>query len=316
LRILTAWDGATLVGAIPLYVKVIRGPLVCRELRFLSTGEAELEEVNPDYLDLLCRPEHAIPCVDTLHPLLIGLDWDRVVLSGVRGESQLARLASSFRLRSTTRSLQADLSQGFDAYLARLSSKSRKQLRRLLREGERASARLEIAMPDNGDDAKLAFEELVRLHQAKWQAVGQPGAFAAPRFTQFHFELFKEWLPTGRVVLARLFVGQEVLVVHYGFVTGRRFDFYQSGLRPAEAASIESPGILAHLMLMQALTRQGIATYDFLGGVAPYKEHLATGHQTLIDLEAWRRSPRALALRSIEVARRGMGRLRSLGGRL
>lgn len=306
LRIVTVWRGSRLVGALPLYEGA--GPLGVRSLRFLSTGEAEYEETCPDYLDILCLAGEEAACAEALWRSVERLDWEQLELLDVPEPSLLlrSRARPSF-VRTIPRGScpVADLSGGFEAYLRRLSSNMRQQARRLLREGERAGAALEVVDAGAVDGA---FADLVRLHQARWTARGKPGVFAAPRFTAFHREMLREWLPCGRAVLARLSAAGGTTAVLYGFVTGSRFEFYQSGVRLDDGGPLRSPGVLAHLLLMRHLTARGVTTYDFLRGASSYKERLATHENGLVAVRAWRPTIRTAAFRSVRFAARAARR--------
>lgn len=309
LHIVTAWRGARLIGALPLYEgRPGHSPFGIRQVQFLSTGETEDEETCPDYLDMLCsRGEEAV-CADAIWDRVERVTWDRLTLLDLPEESPLLRCrAFSNRARTFSRGTcpVADLSGGFDAYLNRLSSNTRQQARRLLRDGKRAGAILEIVA---ADQASGAFDDLVRLHQMRWTAEGEQGVFAAPRFTAFHRELVREWLPGGRVVLARLSVGGEPVAVLYGFVSGARFEFYQSGVLREGDVRLRSPGNLAHLLLMQTLAERGITAYDFLRGASSYKERLATRENRLVGVQVWRTSLRGATRRSAQLARRAARR--------
>jgi CelD/BcsL family acetyltransferase involved in cellulose biosynthesis len=303
LRILTAWRGARLLAALPLYESRLgRRPFGVRVLRFLSTGEAEYEEVCPDYLNLLCLGGEEQACVDSLWPHLDGLAWDELELLDLPENSPLLSNRASPGLTETFARGAcpfADLTGGFEAYLGALSSNSRQQARRLLREGERAGAALETVAVDQQAGA---FDDLVRLHQARWTREARPGVFATARFTTFHREMIGDWLPAGRAVLARLAVDGEPLAVIYGFVTGSTFEFYQSGVRHDGPASLRSPGTLAHLLLMQALAARGILIYDFLRGASSHKKRLSTGERRLVGMRVWRPSLRSAAHQSLRLA--------------
>jgi CelD/BcsL family acetyltransferase involved in cellulose biosynthesis len=315
LRIATVWRGSRLIGALPLYAGGDRGPFDAPTLRFLSTGEAEWEETCPEYLDLLYLPGEEDTCLAAVSDVVARLTWDKLELLDVSSGSPLvtqftpgATVASSARGACPV----ADLEGGFDAYLARLSPNSRQQARRLLRGAARAGATFELAAPEAGD---RAFGDLVRLHQMRWNSEGRPGVFAAPRFTAFHRALVREWLPSGRAILARLAVGEECLAVLYGFRSGGAFAFYQSGVDLSRAGAIDSPGIVAHLLLIKALAQAGVMEYDFLRGRASYKTRLSTRERPVVALQAWRPTLRAGACRSLQLAsraaRRGLRLLRS-----
>jgi CelD/BcsL family acetyltransferase involved in cellulose biosynthesis len=173
-----------------------------------------------------------------------------------------------------------------------------------LREGE-AGAHFEVA---NVNQAAGAFDDLVKLHQERWNLDCQPGVFRAPRFTEFHRNLIQEWLPSGRAILARLSIAGAPVAVLYGFVNGLKFDLYQLGVRREPASLVHSPGILANLLLMRALTERGVTAYDFLRGSASYKLRLATRENQLVGVHVWRPTLRTAIHRSGQLAQRVFGK--------
>jgi CelD/BcsL family acetyltransferase involved in cellulose biosynthesis len=315
LRVVTVWRGSRLVGAIPLYLgRGTGGSLGTRHLRFISTGEEEHEETCADYLNLLCLPGEEAVCADAVWGEVGHMDWDHLEFLDLTQDSPLLRgitLPHDARTFSRGSCPIADLADGFEAYLKRLSLKSRQQARRVLREAE-AGAHFEVA---DVKQAAGAFDDLVRLHQERWTSDCQPGVFAAPRFTEFHRNLIKEWLPSGRAILARLSIAGAPVAVLYGFVNGLKFDLYQLGVRRERAGLVHSPGILANLLLMRALTERGVTAYDFLRGSASYKLRLATRESPLVGVQIWRPTLRTaihhsgqLAVRVFEKGQRLMRR--------
>jgi CelD/BcsL family acetyltransferase involved in cellulose biosynthesis len=305
LRVVTVWRGSWLIGAIPLYVgRVVGGSLGGRRLQFISTGEAEHEETCPDYMNLLCLPGEEAACVDSIWGEVGRMAWDRLEFLDIAEDSPLLRARTiPYTIRPFPRGScpVADLTSGFEAYLGRLSSNTRQQARRLVREGERARAQFEVV---DVEQAAGAFDDLMRLHQERWTLDGKPGVFAAPQFIEFHRHLIGEWLPCGRAVLARLSLAGDPVAVLYGFVTGQKFDFYQSGVRRETAGPLRSPGNLAHLLLMRALTERGVTAYDFLRGSSSYKQRLATRENQLVGVRIWRQTLRAAAYRMAQLTGR------------
>jgi CelD/BcsL family acetyltransferase involved in cellulose biosynthesis len=304
LRVVTVWRGLRLVGALPLYVgRGMGSSLGTRHLRFISTGEEEHEETCPDYLNLLCLPGEEAVCAHAVWREVGRMDWDHLEFLDLLEDSPLLRgmpLPHDVLSFSRGSCPIADLTNGFEAYLKRLSLKSRQQARRVLREGE-ARAHFEVA---DVNQAAGAFDDLVRLHQERWNLDCQPGVFAAPRFTEFHRNLIQEWLPSGRAILARLSIAGVPVAVLYGFVNGLKFDLYQLGVRKEPASLVHSPGILANLLLMRALTERGVTAYDFLRGSASYKLRLATRENKLVAVQIWRPTLRAAIHRGGQLAQR------------
>ena len=224
----------------------------------MSTGEDEREETCPDYLDLLAAPNEGAACADALEGALDATDWECLRLLAIPQDSPLIERSSWMRgpkgmVTPASVCPIANLAGGFEQYLARLSANPREQSRRLLRHVEGSGAVLELA---TGATMDAFFDDLVRLHQQRWIAQGKPGCFAAERFTRFHRSLASRWVGTGRSILARLSLNNEAIAVLYGFVTGTKFDFYQSGVATISAAS-RSPGHVAHLLLMRELCERG-----------------------------------------------------------
>jgi len=305
LRILTMWRSSSLVGALPLYLKEVKCfPFPIRKLMFVSTGEAEFEEVCPDYLGILCSPGDEEECVRSAWREIGGLAWDCLEFLDVAADSPLLKpdalpkRAAPFSRGSCP---IADLTGGFEVYLGRLSPNSRQQARRLIREGEQAGVQFVIA---DADRVEEVFADLVSLHQQRWVDEGKTGVFSAQRFAEFHCNLISQWLPQGRAILAHLSLAGEAVAVLYGFVNRDKFDFYQSGVKAEGKGPLRSPGNLAHLLLMRELTERGVTAYDFLRGSASYKQRLATREQALAGLKIWRRTGRAAACRCALLARR------------
>ncbi len=310
LRVIALRRGPRLVGVLPLYLAVGGPAIGVRCLRFLSTGEKEWEETCPEYLDLLSLPGEDESCMTAIRRVLAGSTWDLLELTDLRDGSPLAGLDGSRLVRENYCPV-ANLEGGFESYLRRLSANSRQQARRLIREGERGGIAFELARePQQSEEF---FSDLIRLHQDRWVADGKPGCFASARFTEFHRELLRQWLPAGRAVLARLRVSGQTVAALYGFVTGPKFDFYQSGVRMSDDGPLRSPGNLAHLLLMRELAEAGVTHYDFLRGQSSYKLRLATDQNRLYSVGVWRPTLRSAVHRTARLLRRTVHRgLRTL----
>jgi hypothetical protein len=301
LRIIGVWRGAQLVGILPLYLARPSGSVPgFRQLRLISTGEAGHEETCPDYMNLLYAPGEEGACTAAVWHQLGLMAWDHLELVDLPEGSPLVRLQERPAGTQFAEMVQrgscpvADLGSGFEAYLTQLSSKTRQHCRQYLRAAQRCGAMFELATEET---VGQFFNDLVRLHQDRWTAEGKPGCFAARRFTDFHSGLIRSWLPGGRAVLARLCHGGQVCAVLYGFVTGSKFDFYQSGIIHGSAGPFASPGTLANLLLMQTLSQRGVTAYDFLRGASCYKERLATKRNDLVALRMWRSTFRSAVVR-------------------
>ncbi|WP_320672284.1 GNAT family N-acetyltransferase [Patulibacter defluvii] len=140
------------------------------------------------------------------------------------------------------------------------------------------------------DPARAAelLEELITLHQARWTADGEPGVFAAPRFAAFHRELAPRLVAEGRATLFRATVDGRTIGCLYHFLDGERVLFYQSGLAGFDDNRLR-PGIVTHLLSMEAARERGLRLYDFLAGDQRYKRDLSSDAATISGLTLRRR---------------------------
>ncbi len=236
---------------------------------------------------------------DCLRALLAG---GRILrLSGVDdAHLAAARAVGVVRLRRSHTAPYADLAALGDAdgaYLASLSANTRYKLRR----SERAYAALgpvTLRRAAALDEALVFLDALAALHQATWTARGKPGAFANPRFRQFHRALLARAVPRGEADLLRISAGPQVIGYLYNFRYRDRVLAYQSGFDYAAPAHAKpghakpghaKPGLTCHHAAIEQARRDGVARYDFLAGDDRYKTSL--GHA-------------AVALHWLDVARR------------
>ncbi|MBV9250591.1 MAG: GNAT family N-acetyltransferase [Acetobacteraceae bacterium] len=212
----------------------------------------------------------------------------RIVLSGV-GDSVLAAacgVGSVILKRSNAApfvDLDRVLSEGGD-YLDGVSSNTRYQLRRSER-AYAADGKLELRRAADVYEAHRLLDEMAVLHQRTWQARGQAGAFAVPFFTEFHRAVIARGLPRGEIDLLQLAAGGRVIGILYNFRYAGRALAYQSGFNYADADRHCKPGLTTHHQAIRFYLREGIHSYDFLGGEDRYKRSLAREEAQLHWLE-------------------------------
>ncbi len=324
LRVLVVRRGSQLIGILPLYLgRTPGGPLAARRLCFVSGGEAEREEVMPEYLDILYAPQEEQTSLEALEPFVFprhNPGWDMLELQHVPSNSPLlpwveanGRFLRARMRRSDSVSPLADLSGGMEGYLMRKSSRQRNALRRLLRAVDARGIAFEVA--STVTDARRYFEQLLELHLVRWRRRGRVTSLASPRVVEFHLSLLERLVPHGHAVIGRLVLDSRPLAVIHGFVVGGKFDFYQSGVRYEVDVPVPSPGIAAHLLMMRHLAERGIVAYDYLAGAAEYKLRLATGERRLVTLDMALPTARWVAHTAYTLGARALRKLNTLARR-
>ena len=126
------------------------------------------------------------------------------------------------------------------------------------------------------------FEELVRLHQAVWQARGKQGAFTSEYFHAFHLGLIARRFAAGEIQLLRIVAGETTIGCLYNFVFRGTVSFYQGGINYDHVDRRASPGLLCLAEAVQHNARAHQQVYDLLGGTSRYKANLSTGQGRLV----------------------------------
>lgn len=139
---------------------------------------------------------------------------------------------------------------------------------------------------DDITHAQDIFQEMVDLHQARWEAEGRPGSYSSRVFREFHTDLINRFIPEGRVALFRVRDGQQTIGCSQLMLHGDHVMVYQGG-RP-NLASKFSPGLVTDYLCIEAAFERGFNIYDFLGGDTLHKRRLTTDTTSLV-WRTWRR---------------------------
>ena len=257
-----------------------KGPFVLRFWHLGTAGEPEGHSVCVEYNRVFAEPEWWNQFESEVVYWLKTHGRDGVALDGLAPD-EWAGLAPQFpgtKVR-TASSKYFDLTRarvaGTDV-LSQLGRSTRQNLRRKLRDyGD-----IETTWAEDVPTALSILDELIELHQARWNAVGKPGAFSSPRFAAFQRDLLTRWIPERRIVAFRTrhqgeTVGCLVLLVDQGRILDYYSGFVSFDRKP-------SPGMVTHLLCMQEALARGYSAYDFLVGEKQHKDNLSTDETQLV----------------------------------
>jgi CelD/BcsL family acetyltransferase involved in cellulose biosynthesis len=212
----------------------------------------------------------------------IGKLWPAEVFDGHFSEAPFVALD---RLRSEKKE-----------YLVSLSSNTRSNIRRTLRAYESRFGKPSLRRASTADEARLWLRELITLHEKRWKAKGQPGAFSSKLAKDFHESIVRSSVENAdgtsrmRLDLLRLQFGAETIGFTYNLVYQRRVNFYQGGFSYSSDDNRLRPGLALHALAIAHYLAEGLLEYDFLGGEpesVQYKRSLSTDVRRL----AWTAIP-------------------------
>ena len=166
-----------------------------------------------------------------------------------------------------------------DGYLSALSRNTREQIRRSKRLYEsRGELRLQAAA--SVEQALDWLDALKSLHQPRWRAKGERGAFANPRWENMQRELIRQRFAAGEMQLLQLRCGEQLVACLFNYLWRGRVYVLQMGFRYEDDNRIK-PGYLAHALAIAHNRQQGHQLYDFMHGEARYKQSLSNRRETL-----------------------------------
>lgn len=152
-----------------------------------------------------------------------------------------------------------------------LSRNSRYQITRSIRKySEIGQITLEKAT--STEQAKQMLHIAKPLHLARWTDEHAPSGFSNRSFVAFHELLIERGIEAGVVELYHIKAGAETISVVYNFKHDNHVYFYLCAINYVHGSTQYKPGLVSHYLLINKALEEGVASYDFMGGKARYKE--------------------------------------------
>ncbi len=219
--------------------------------------------------------------------LAIAPRWDEVRFSGisVNAWNQITGSLDGMEARieeqrtpwvTDISTLDGDL----DKLLAPMSRNRRWQIRRSFKAFESEGA-LKISLPATINESYAFFEEMEKLHTARWNSVGNPGSFSNVSWVQFHRDVIQEGFNRNEIQLLRVSVDELPIGYIYSFVWRGTVYMLQSGFSQ-EDDNVKRTGYVSHCLAMQFNSASKHDYYDFMCGNSEYKRVLANEIPPLI----------------------------------
>lgn len=270
------------------------GPMSLRTWHLGTAGEPDADSVCIEYNSLLVRDEDRTDFTQQLGSWIDSQpDCDQAYFDGFASHDIAPLLADNPKAVVLRKS-----SPYFDLRAAReanvepielLGSQTRAKLRRSMRKlgnpiGEWAAS---------AEQAEEMLHRMIERHQARWNALGEPGSYASRRFREFHFDLVHRLVPIGAMGMYRVTSPAGILGCAQVFIDDNRALLYQSGWSPLPGNV--SPGLVVDYLCLAECQRRGLDQFDFMAGTSDYKRHLST-HEAELAWVTWRRPRLKFAL--------------------
>lgn len=254
LHVLAFRIDSALVALLPFFLHTWEGR---KQITLIGSGIS-------DYLEPMILPEHKEAVIAHLgRHLQSQPDWDVCVWQDLDRNTPLARLG---QVINETPSSAIQLKGSFDEHWAARGPNLRRNVARYGKRAE-ASGCLEFEISKSADDA--LFDELLRLHEARWAKHGEPGMVTANGSSQFLNQVAHVFAGRDMLRFFTLRYRGAIAAIILAFLHEGRVYGYLTGFDPA----YEELGI-GRLLLFHSLRycfQQGYNAWDFLRGEEPYK---------------------------------------------
>lgn len=293
-KVLMAKYKGEIVGlAILIQNTLLRKSLIApsKALVVHETGNLDYDLLRIEYNDFLIRQEYqtevTTACLDYLKEQFDG--WDEILLSAVDSSSPLANsglvkdCGLNLKVTQNQPSWYVDLQElrgRGKAYLDSLSSNTRYQIRRAVRECEKHGD-LEFSIAKSSEEALSYLSRLSEWHHKYWHSKGLNGCFSNPFLLNFHQSLIRDRFDHGEIQLVRIRLNDIELGYLYNLIKDGCVYFYQSGFN-YEAGKKVRPGLIAHYKAIEYNLEQGMSIYNFLASDDQYKRSLSTNKHQLL----------------------------------
>jgi CelD/BcsL family acetyltransferase involved in cellulose biosynthesis len=301
LRVGLFHEGNRLIGLAPLHSRrfAYRPGIPFRRLEFVGSDVDEQDGVCSDYLNIVAEAGKEERVVAAFAQALIeGAfgPWDELVLPAMDGEGAmpallvhaLQRVGVAASRLMVDQAPYVELPATWEAYLERLPKKKRYGIVRALRDMQAwAAGSLQLHVVTSLDDLERGKRILIDLHNERWSADGERGAFRGRRFAAFHDALMPQFLQRGELELMWLSGHGEPVAAHYNIVAAGKVYHYQCGRRMDLPKGLR-PGIVLLAEAIQRAIRAGRREFDLLAGVSQYKMDLTHTTRPLVQVRAVR----------------------------
>lgn len=284
-------DAGRLQAIAPFYVAGLRllGSLRYRALRILGDCESGAE-----YGDWIVAREREDEWALALARSLAGArGWDCIWMPNVAGwtgaRDRVATACAAAGLLVRERPIAfsaAELPGEYAAYWKALSGNARSAIQRQAKRIEADGGRFETCASPG--DLDVFLDALVDLNHRRWSAAGGEGSFhRRPLETAFYREFTRQAIERGWLRICGLRMDGVLKAVQIGYVYGGAFLQLQEGFDPAAPPGL---GNVVRSRVIEACIREGLTTYDFLGGHTDHKRRWLASARPGHDLYVARRS--------------------------
>jgi CelD/BcsL family acetyltransferase involved in cellulose biosynthesis len=277
----TVWDAGELSGALPLRVE---GPRVkglanghSGMFRPLAKDGEAMEALLAAALSRQAREVdlRMLPATDPTLPLLEAAARD----AALRPFAEPGFVSPL-----------VDTSGDLEAWLKESNSNWKKRLARYRRKMQRDhDAKFEIVAVPDSDRLDAWLEEGFRIEQSGWKGEGGTAILSTPETEVFYREIARRFHDRGELRLSRIALEGEAVAFSFCIQTGGRLYSLKVGYDERWRKLV--PGLVMQLSIVESCFELGLDAYELLGETSEWKQKVATGSRSHVNLRLFPRGP-------------------------
>jgi hypothetical protein len=278
------------IAIAPFYVSTNKTlGITTKTLSFIATNEPEYCEVASEFIDIAYADQHKPKIIELLTEKLSNLtDINKFNFRDLNKSSLMYSVCQQLKLKTIAYNEQIT---GYQFHIniaepCQHSASFLKKKKRILNKFEniRNTQCGQFIIANEKKQALKLYEQLVELHQKRWQQKNKPGVFSNNYFYEFHRKFIEQYVEKGIIVLSAIQIENQIISVNYSIKWRNTLYFYQSGIDESYKPNL-SPGLLNHLLLIQYCTEQKIQQYNLLKSAkSDYKSQFSQLSDELIDI--------------------------------
>ncbi len=269
----------TICGLLPLYVDDSASG--GRTLRMMGDGDA-----CSDYASVLAVPgretDIAVAMAEFLadHASAADDGWEFVDIDGVvEDDPGMIAFAKTLTQRGASLHVQSRMSTWFkprdanwDEHLKHFKKTQRRQMRRWSERVE-ATEGLDLDHASNLEEVHRDLDQIIEMHQRRWNEVGEPGSFADENFRSFMHDAAARFFDHDQLHLSVLRYHDKPIAGDVNLIGGNRRMYCYSGGYDIDSGKLD-PGRVLMVESIKYMYKHDIVGIDHMRGDEPYKRRL------------------------------------------
>lgn len=292
LYIITAHKNGKMVAIFPFFkgVTTLFGKIIDQRLQLIGSGGNRNEQWGflddygiSDFLDFIVDPDHEKPIAELFMSLLNNseLSSHRIIFHQVRDDSYIKKFIYPSLLKNKCPAeieksdicpyIDLDRADNLISFVEQCKSNARRRCRQIFRAEKKPDREYLFEEAKTLSEIEEMSNNLIRLHQKRWNAIGFPGAFYDPRFRSFFKEIVSNAHKNNQLWLKQAVDSGGVCAVRMLLLYNGRYYDYMSGYDDDSPSVKHRPGIALLLNLINDSFDKKINTVELLRGDEGYK---------------------------------------------